>query len=165
MSSSENTAPNEHAGGLPPKSSDSAKDVQFGDFDHANIPLEPEEWLVIIIGSSMVGMMTELLLGYHGYNRILYYKALLTNTSRIKSVAFDRHPPSDTHPRAAGLNYRTSDILRQLGLEQLSRDQRIIPKKSQRLLRAGGSESRRRCSSRFCAPMDPSSAARKSTIS
>jgi 2-polyprenyl-6-methoxyphenol hydroxylase-like FAD-dependent oxidoreductase len=51
------------------------------------------------------------------------YKKLLTNTFRIKSISFDRHPPSDTHPRAAGLNYRTSEILRQLGLEQLARDQ------------------------------------------
>ncbi|KAF3044654.1 hypothetical protein E8E12_007617 [Didymella heteroderae] len=108
MSNGETTTPHEHAGSWPPKPlNNDAKDVQFGDFDHADVPLEAEEWPVIIIGSSMVGMMTGLLLGYHG----------------IKSISFDRHPPSDTHPRAAGLNYRTSEILRQLGLEQLARDQ------------------------------------------
>lgn len=58
---------NGSAGGLPPKSFGSnARDVVFGDFDHSAIPLEAEEWPVIIIGSSMIGMMTGLLLGYHG---------------------------------------------------------------------------------------------------
>ncbi|KAL6704162.1 hypothetical protein ACN47E_008722 [Coniothyrium glycines] len=81
------------------------KEVVFGDFDHSGIPLEDEEWPVLIIGSSMVGMMTGLLLGYHG----------------IKSISFDRHEPSGTHPRAAGLNYRTVEILRQLGLEDVAK--------------------------------------------
>lgn len=39
---------------------------EFGTFDHSEIPLEPEEWPVIIIGSSMVGMTLGVLLGYHG---------------------------------------------------------------------------------------------------
>ncbi|KAJ4351121.1 uncharacterized protein N0V89_006460 [Didymosphaeria variabile] len=87
----------------PPQSFGSnVKEVIFGAFDHSGIPLEEEEWPVLIIGSSMVGMMTGLLLGYHG----------------IRSISFDRHPPSGTHPRAAGLNYRTVEILRQLGLEK-----------------------------------------------
>lgn len=38
----------------------------FGAFDYSEIPLEPEEWPVIIIGSSMVGMTLGVLLGYHG---------------------------------------------------------------------------------------------------
>lgn len=42
-----------------------AKD-KFTPFDHSNIPLEKEEWPVIIIGSSMVGKTLGLLLGYHG---------------------------------------------------------------------------------------------------
>ena len=42
-----------------------AKD-KFTSIDHANIPLENEEWPVIIIGSSMVGKTLGLLLGYHG---------------------------------------------------------------------------------------------------
>jgi len=39
---------------------------EFGEFDHSAIPLEKEEWPVIIIGSSMVGMTLGVLLGYHG---------------------------------------------------------------------------------------------------
>lgn len=35
-------------------------------------------------------------------------------------MSFDRHAASATHPRAAGLNFRTSEILRQLNLEQLT---------------------------------------------
>lgn len=38
----------------------------FKDFDHSHIPLEKDGWPVIIIGSSMVGKMLGLLLGYHG---------------------------------------------------------------------------------------------------
>lgn len=51
------------------------------------------------------------------------FGSLCPDLHRIKSISFDRHPPSGTHPRAAGLNYRTGEILRQLGLEQLARDQ------------------------------------------
>lgn len=43
-----------------------ARDIVFGDFDHSSIPLEKEEYPVIIMGSSLVGMLTGLLLGYHG---------------------------------------------------------------------------------------------------
>lgn len=39
---------------------------RFIDMDHSSIPLEKEEWPVIIIGSSMVGKALGLLLGYHG---------------------------------------------------------------------------------------------------
>ncbi|RBQ78539.1 hypothetical protein FVER14953_07732 [Fusarium verticillioides] len=74
---------------------------EFGSFDHSNIPLEPEEWPVIIIGSSMVGMTLGVLLGYHG----------------IKSVSFDRHPSTAIHPRAALFLLRSVEIFRQLGLE------------------------------------------------
>lgn len=35
-------------------------------FDHSKIPFADEQWPVIIIGSSMVGKMLGLLLGYHG---------------------------------------------------------------------------------------------------
>lgn len=46
--------------------------MKSGDFDHSHIPFEDEEWPVVIIGSSMVGMVTGLLLGYHGYGLIRY---------------------------------------------------------------------------------------------
>ncbi|CVK96623.1 related to phenol 2-monooxygenase [Fusarium mangiferae] len=74
---------------------------EFGTFDHSEIPLEPEEWPVIIIGSSMVGMTLGVLLGYHGIN----------------SVSFDRHPSTAIHPRAALFLLRSVEIFRQLGLE------------------------------------------------
>ncbi|KAJ9653206.1 hypothetical protein H2201_009166 [Coniosporium apollinis] len=38
----------------------------FQEFDHSSISLEKEEWPVVIIGSSMVGMTLGVLLGYHG---------------------------------------------------------------------------------------------------
>jgi len=41
-------------------------DIVFGEFDISSLPFETEEWPVTIIGSSMVGMMTGLLLGHHG---------------------------------------------------------------------------------------------------
>ncbi|CAI4220158.1 unnamed protein product [Parascedosporium putredinis] len=79
---------------------------EFGDFDHSAIPLEKEEWPVIIIGSSMVGMTLGVLLGYHG----------------IKSVSFDRHPSTAIHPRAALFLLRSVEIFRQLGLEDHLRE-------------------------------------------
>ena len=58
---------NGEAAGVPPRSFESNEnDVLFGDFDHSDIPFEDEEWPVVIIGSSMVGMMTWLLLGFTG---------------------------------------------------------------------------------------------------
>ncbi|KAJ5547314.1 hypothetical protein N7494_004899 [Penicillium frequentans] len=76
-------------------------DFNFDDLDHKNIPLEEKEWPVIIIGSSMVGMTLSILLGYHG----------------IKSISFDRHPSTATHPRAALFLLRTMEVFRQLGLD------------------------------------------------
>jgi hypothetical protein len=40
--------------------------VELNNFDHASLPFEEEEWPVIIIGSSMVGMALGVLLGFHG---------------------------------------------------------------------------------------------------
>ncbi|KAH7136762.1 FAD binding domain-containing protein [Dactylonectria estremocensis] len=76
-------------------------EFDFGDFDHSSIPLEKEEWPVIVIGSSMVGMTLGVILGSHG----------------IKSVSFDRHPSTAIHPRAALFLLRSVEIYRQLGLE------------------------------------------------
>ncbi|VUC32392.1 unnamed protein product, partial [Clonostachys rosea] len=80
---------------------------KFTPIEHSNIPFEEDEWPVIIIGSSMVGKTLSLLLGYHG----------------VKSISFDRHSKAGAHPRAAGLNFRTSEILRQLGLEDYTLEQ------------------------------------------
>lgn len=43
-------------------------EFDFGDFDHSSIPFEKEEWPVIVIGSSMVGMTLGVILGYYGYD-------------------------------------------------------------------------------------------------
>lgn len=48
-------------------SSSNLKRDKFSEIDHSDIPLDKEEWPVIIIGSSMVGKTLGLLLGYHGY--------------------------------------------------------------------------------------------------
>jgi putative polyketide hydroxylase len=47
-------------------SSSNLEKDKFTKIDHSDIPLEKEEWPVIIIGSSMVGKTLGLLLGYHG---------------------------------------------------------------------------------------------------
>ncbi|KAH7024240.1 FAD binding domain-containing protein [Ilyonectria destructans] len=86
-----------------------SRDRVFGDFDSSSIPLEKEEWPVVIMGSSLVGMMTGLLFGYHG----------------IKSVSFDRRPTILSHPRATGINFRTAEILRQIGLESRCREESV----------------------------------------
>ncbi|KAH6694303.1 FAD binding domain-containing protein [Leptodontidium sp. MPI-SDFR-AT-0119] len=86
-----------------------SKDVELSNFDHSSIPLEKEEWPVVIMGSSLVGMMTGLLLGFHG----------------IKTISFDRRPTFLSHPRATGLNFRTCEILRQLGLEKRCREESV----------------------------------------
>ncbi|GME47295.1 FAD binding domain-containing protein [Neofusicoccum parvum] len=70
-------------------------------FDHSQIPLEKEEWPVIVIGSSMVGMSLQLMLGFHG----------------VKSLSFDRHPSTATRTRAALFLLRSIEIFRQLSLE------------------------------------------------
>ncbi|PSN72054.1 hypothetical protein BS50DRAFT_544354 [Corynespora cassiicola Philippines] len=77
-------------------------DFAYRDFDHSSIPFEKEEWPAIILGSSLVGTLMGLLLGYHG----------------IKTIAFDRHRAILAHPRAAGLSFSTVETLRQLGLEE-----------------------------------------------
>lgn len=41
-------------------------EFDYASFDHSTIPLEEEEYPVIIVGSSMVGMSLGILLGYCG---------------------------------------------------------------------------------------------------
>lgn len=84
------------AAGLPPRSfGDNAKEVQFGDMDHSHIPFEEEEWPVVIIGSSMVGMMTGLILGYHGYFAVQDY---WSNSVLISAGSKAFHSTATHHP-------------------------------------------------------------------
>ena len=60
---------------------------------------------VLIVGSSLVGMSTALLLGYHG----------------IPALAVEHHRGTAIHPRAAQITQRSMEILRMVGIEQIVR--------------------------------------------
>ena len=58
---------------------------------------------VLIVGGSLVGMSTALLLGHHG----------------IKALAVEHHRGTAIHPRAALINQRTMEIFRSVGIERM----------------------------------------------
>jgi len=58
---------------------------------------------VLIVGGSLVGMSTAMLLGHHG----------------IRSLAVEHHRGTAIHPRAAMITQRTMEILRTVGVEQI----------------------------------------------
>lgn len=60
---------------------------------------------VLIVGGSLVGMSTALLLGYHG----------------IPALAVEHHRGTAIHPRAAQISQRTMEIFRTVGVEQIVR--------------------------------------------
>ena len=60
---------------------------------------------VLIVGGSLVGMSTALLLGYHG----------------IRALAVEHHRGTAIHPRAAQISQRTMEIFRTVGIEQIVR--------------------------------------------
>jgi len=60
-----------------------------------------EEIPVVIIGGSLVGLTTAMLLGSHG----------------VPSLSVERHPGTAIHPRAGHFQLRTMELLRQMGLE------------------------------------------------
>jgi 2-polyprenyl-6-methoxyphenol hydroxylase-like FAD-dependent oxidoreductase len=62
----------------------------------------PEETPVLIVGGSLVGLTTAMLLGRHG----------------VPSLAIERHAGTAIHPRAGHFQLRTMETLRQLGLEE-----------------------------------------------
>lgn len=61
-----------------------------------------EEVEVLIVGGSLVGLTTALLLGHHG----------------VPSLVLERHAGTAIHPRAGHFQLRTLEMLRQVGLEQ-----------------------------------------------
>ena len=68
---------------------------------------------VFIVGGSLVGMSTALLLGHHG----------------IPSLAVEHHRGTAIHPRAAQISQRTMEIFRTVGIEQIVRqksDQQFV---------------------------------------
>ncbi len=60
---------------------------------------------VLIVGGSLVGMSTALLLAHHG----------------VKPMVVEHHRGTAIHPRAAMINQRTMEILRVVGVEQIVR--------------------------------------------
>ena len=61
---------------------------------------------VLIVGSSLVGMSTALLLGHHG----------------VPALAVEHHRGTAIHPRAAQITQRSMEILRLVGIEQIVRE-------------------------------------------
>src|SRR5918992_1604957 len=61
-----------------------------------------EEVPVLIVGGSLVGLTTAMLLGHHG----------------VPSLSVERHAGTAIHPRAGHFQLRTMEVLRQLGLEE-----------------------------------------------
>src|SRR4029453_6107881 len=60
-----------------------------------------EEIPVLIVGGSLVGLTTAMLLGHHG----------------VPSLSVERHAGTAIHPRAGHFQLRTMEMLRQMGLE------------------------------------------------
>src|SRR5215211_9240171 len=61
-----------------------------------------EDVPVLIVGGSLVGLTTAMLLGHHG----------------VPALAVERHAGTAIHPRAGHFQLRTMELLRQLGLEE-----------------------------------------------
>jgi 2-polyprenyl-6-methoxyphenol hydroxylase-like FAD-dependent oxidoreductase len=61
-----------------------------------------EEVPVLIVGGSLVGLTTAMLLGHHG----------------VPSLSVERHAGTAIHPRAGHFQLRTMELIRQLGLEE-----------------------------------------------
>jgi 2-polyprenyl-6-methoxyphenol hydroxylase-like FAD-dependent oxidoreductase len=71
------------------------------------VPAMPDiEVPVLIVGGSLVGLSTALLLGHHG----------------IRALAVENHRGTAIHPRAAQISQRTMEIFRTVGVEQIVRD-------------------------------------------
>src|ERR1700753_4387767 len=66
---------------------------------------EEAECPVLIVGGSLVGLSTALLLASHG----------------VESLVVERHSGTAIHPRAGHFNLRTLEILRSAGLEEAVR--------------------------------------------
>src|SRR5919202_1227577 len=62
---------------------------------------------VLIVGGSLVGLTTAMLLGHHG----------------VPSLAIERHAGTAIHPRAGHFQLRTMETLRQMGLEERVREE------------------------------------------
>ncbi|MGW8369375.1 MAG: FAD-dependent monooxygenase, partial [Gammaproteobacteria bacterium] len=64
--------------------------------------IEPEHVPVLVVGGSLVGLTTAMLLAHHG----------------VRVLAVERHAGTAIHPRAGHFQIRTIEILREMGLER-----------------------------------------------
>src|SRR6187455_1464320 len=67
--------------------------------------MKTREVPVLIVGGSLVGMSTALLLGHHG----------------VRALAVEHHRGTAIHPRAAQITQRTMEIFRTVGIEAIVR--------------------------------------------
>ena len=73
--------------------------------ESSELAATPDEIPVLVVGGSLVGLSTALLLRWHG----------------IDCLAVERHAGTAIHPRAGHFHLRTVEILRSLGLEDAVR--------------------------------------------
>ena len=66
------------------------------------MPLSEQEVPVLVVGGSLVGLTTSVLLASHG----------------VRHMLIERHRGTAIHPRAASFHQRTMEIFRSLGLQQ-----------------------------------------------
>jgi 2-polyprenyl-6-methoxyphenol hydroxylase-like FAD-dependent oxidoreductase len=69
---------------------------------------------VLIVGGGPVGLTASILLSHHG----------------VPSLLVERHPGTAVHPKARGINARTMEMYRQLGVEQAIRDAGLPPERA-----------------------------------
>jgi 2-polyprenyl-6-methoxyphenol hydroxylase-like FAD-dependent oxidoreductase len=62
---------------------------------------EVSQFDVAIIGGGPIGLTASIMLSLRG----------------IKNVLYERHPNTSIHPKACGINQRTTEIFRKLGIE------------------------------------------------
>ena len=80
--------------------------MYYAQFSDACPAMPDIEIPVLIVGGSLVGLSTALLLGHHG----------------IRALAVEHHRGTAIHPRAAQISQRTMEIFRTVGVEQIVRE-------------------------------------------
>src|SRR4029077_9048247 len=77
------------------------RDPSVADHSDRESDMTHEEIPVLIVGGSLVGLTTAMLLGHHG----------------VPSLSVERHAGTAIHPRAGHFQLRTMEMIRQMGLE------------------------------------------------
>jgi 2-polyprenyl-6-methoxyphenol hydroxylase-like FAD-dependent oxidoreductase len=76
------------------------------------MPVSKQEVPVLVIGGSLVGLTTSVLLASHG----------------VQHMLIERHRGTSIHPRAASLHQRTMEVFRSVGLQQAVEDAVLRPR-------------------------------------